>query len=616
MKGATEEASKSAHDDKVIGQVHSPDVWRERLLQGLLTVALVMLTIAAPIGVIQTGGHRSPPTVVLTIVLWAAVCVSTFAPRTPYMLRALSLLAGVMALSFVGLLRVGFLVGPGVGCALLVVTTGLLLGQRAMWAAFALTIAAMAGMGWLHQQSGGAYLALAVTDPRLLSNWLRLSVMYGLLTAVLATSVTFVVRRIERILAERTAALEALRAEQAQRQQTETALGKAHGTIEQMQKLEAVGRLAGGVAHDFNNALVVILGWADALRRMQDEERRQKALDKIVAAGSRAARLTQQLLTVGRKAVTVPTALAPGPLIEEAARFVERVLPESIRLTVTVADATPAIYADAAQIHHVLLNLCLNARDAMPSGGELSIRVQRFVSDGRDGVSAGIFCALEVRDTGCGMDSATLARAFEPFFTTKGELGTGLGLSTVHGIVTQSGGHVQVKSAPGQGTTITVLLPPAKEAPSDELAPLPRKAAHTRATVLVAEDDSTVRDVMVEALRDAGHEVLSAGDGDAALEIARRYRGRIDLLCSDGVMPGLNTAELISGFRHLFPDAPVLVCSGHVREDDLREKVEARDVRFLGKPFTGRALSDAVDETLAAARRPRAVPVANAPSSD
>jgi two-component system, cell cycle sensor histidine kinase and response regulator CckA len=202
------------------------------------------------------------------------------------------------------------------------------------------------------------------------------------------------------------------------------------------------------------------------------------------------------------------------------------------------------------------------------------------------------------------MDRETLERAFEPFFTTKGELGTGLGLSTVHGIVTQGGGRVYAQSAPNQGTTITVLLPLAEGTASDEVAPsldLPKQA---RATVLVAEDDGAVRDVMVEALREAGHEVLSAGDGDAALELARRYRGRIDLLCSDGVMPGLNTAELITGFRHLFPGAPVLVCSGHVREDSLREKVETRDVRYLGKPFTGRALVMAVAETLSTGQRP------------
>jgi signal transduction histidine kinase len=560
-----------------------------------------MLTISAPLGVSQTGGHRSLPMMALTITLYTSVLVATFARRAPYVLRTLALLAALTALSFVGFLRVGFLVGPGVGCALLVVIVGLLLGRRAMWIALALTVAGMAGMGWLHRDSAGAYLTLTRGEPQLLTNWLRESAMYGLLTTVLATSVTFVVRHVEGVLAERTAALEALRAEQAQRKQTETALDKARGTIEQMQKLEAVGRLAGGVAHDFNNALVVILGWADALRRPQEDERRHRALDKIVAAGSRAARLTQQLLAVGRKAVRVPTAFAPGVLIEEAARFVERVLPESIRLRTEVADGSPSIFADNSQIHHVLLNLCLNARDAMPTGGELAISARSYVTDGRDGIPAGMFCALEVRDTGCGMDRETLERAFEPFFTTKGDLGSGLGLSTVHGIVTHSGGYIKIESALGQGTTVTLLLPIADEVPREEPAVPVRALQRACATILVAEDDGAVRDVMVDALREAGHEVLSAADGDAAVELARRYRARIDLLCSDGVMPGLHTTELITSFRQLFPKAAVLVCSGHVREHELREKLETRDVRYLAKPFTGRTLIEAVAEALDAA---------------
>jgi CheY-like chemotaxis protein len=273
---------------------------------------------------------------------------------------------------------------------------------------------------------------------------------------------------------------------------------------------------------------------------------------------------------------------------------VERVLPENIRLRTEVAAGTPPIYVDPTQMHHVLLNLCLNARDAMPTGGELWIRAR---PDGSE-AAAGAFCAIEVRDTGCGMDAATLAHAFEPFFTTKGKHGTGLGLSTVHGIVTQSGGRVQIVSVPGDGTTLTLLLPVALKQPmAQSVAPAPRRV-DPRATILVAEDEGAVRDVMVEALREAGHEVLSAPDGDAAIALARRYRGRIDLLCSDGVMPGLGTAELITAFRHLFPSAPVMVCSGHVREDDLREQVQTRNVRYLAKPFTGRELVDAVGEAL------------------
>jgi len=316
---ASSRGAPGARAGEPIGEANghdAPHAWRQQLLQGLLTVSLITLSISAPLGLLQTQGYRSLPTLVLTLTLYTSVAVATFARRAPYVLRTLAMLAALTALSMIGFLRVGFLVGPGVGCALLVVITGLLLGQRAMWIAFVLTLGTMGGFAWLHNQPND-FLELPHVDPRQLPNWLREIAMYGLLSAVLAVSVTFVVRRIERALDERTAALLALRAEQAQRQETESALDKAHGALEQMQQLEVVGRLAGCIAHDFNNALVVVLGWADALRRMEDPARRNFALDKIVAAGSRAARLTHQLLAAGRKAVSVPVAVAPGALIDE-----------------------------------------------------------------------------------------------------------------------------------------------------------------------------------------------------------------------------------------------------------------------------------------------------------
>jgi signal transduction histidine kinase/ActR/RegA family two-component response regulator len=572
--------------------------WREQLLRGLLMVGLALTTLVAPVLIIQTRLYESWLGFGLALLTYVSVLWAVIARRAPYKARALALLLGLGTLAMAGFLRVGFQVGPGVGGALIVVSTGLLLGPRAMWIAFATTLLSVLGAGVVHQLNDGVWIAPGANDVMRFSNWVRGALMYSLFTGVLATAVAFVVRRNEEALAERTRALEELRSEQAQRKQTETALDHAHGTIAQMQKLEAVGRLAGGVAHDFNNALVVILGWADALKRMTDEQKRAMALDEIIAAGSRAARLTQQLLTVGRKAVTVPTVLSPGALLAEIGRFVERVLPENIRLRTEVASDAPVLFADAAQLHHIILNLCLNARDAMPHGGELVIRSLRM-DGGEADIPPGAWAAIQVQDTGTGMDAATLERMFEPFFTTKGELGTGLGLSTVHGIATQNGGHVLVRSTLGQGTTFTVLLPIATEQ-ADTAASTPSPASpRTAGTVLIAEDDRAVRDVMVQALRDAGHEVLAAEDGSGALELARRYRGRIDLLCSDGVMPGINTAELISGFRHLFPDAPIIVCSGHIRELGLRKQLETRDVRYLAKPFTGRALAAAVNDALA-----------------
>jgi signal transduction histidine kinase/CheY-like chemotaxis protein len=588
-------------DGKEVPELSAP--WREQLLRGLLMVGLAMATLVMPLLFVQVRLYESGVGTAVAATAYCALLGAVFARRVAYRLRALGLLVGLGTLACAGFLRVGFQIGPGTGCALVVVTTGLLLGARAMWIAFGLTLAAILGAGIVHHQTAAILVAPGVNDVLDMANWVRGAFTYSLFTGVLATAVTFVVRRNEQVLAERTRALEELRAEQVQRKETETALDHAHGTIVQMQKLEAVGRLAGGVAHDFNNALVVILGWADALKHMKDEDKRALALDEIIAAGSRAARLTQQLLTVGRKAVSVPSALAPAELLGEIGRFVERVLPENIRLRTEIASDAPVIYADAAQLHHVILNLCLNARDAMPQGGELTIRARRVIG-GQGDVPAGEWAAIQVEDNGTGMDVPTLERLFEPFFTTKGELGTGLGLSTVHGIATQSGGHVRVKSVLGEGTTFTVLLPIGAEQPSGIDRASSEQPPRPTGTVLIAEDDRAVRDVMVQALRAAGHEVIAAEDGGSALEIARRYRGRIDLLCSDGVMPGLGTGELISGFRHLFPDAPIIVCSGHIRELGLRKQLETRDVRFLAKPFTGRALAEAVGQALAEPHSP------------
>jgi signal transduction histidine kinase/ActR/RegA family two-component response regulator len=561
-------------------------------------VALTLLTVVVPVLIVQARLYESMLGLGLAAGTYGCVLVAVLAPHASYRVRVFALLFALAVLALPGLVRVGYQIGPGVGCALLVVTTGLLLGQRAMWIAFGVTLVAIPLAGLFHRSNGAAMIVAGANDPLLFNNWLRSAMTYAFFTGVLATAVTFVVQRIENLLAERTNALAALQAEQAQRKQTETALDHAHGTIVQMQKLEAVGRLAGGVAHDFNNALVVILGWADALKRMTDEQKRALALDEIVAAGSRAARLTQQLLTVGRKAVSVPAVLNPQALLAEIARFVERVLPENIRLRIEVASDAPAIFADAAQLHHVILNLCLNARDAMQHGGELTIRARRILADGSNKLPEGDWAAIEVEDTGSGMDAATIERVFEPFFTTKGELGTGLGLSTVHGIVSQGGGHVLVDSTLGKGTKFTLLLMPATGLTPEVAREPGAEPARSIGTVLIAEDDRAVREVMVQALRDAGHEVLAAEDGSSALELARRYRGRIDLLCSDGVMPGISTGELISGFRHLFPDAPIIVCSGHIRELSLRRQLEARDVHYLAKPFTGRALAVAVGEAL------------------
>ena len=388
-------------------------------------------------------------------------------------------------------MRVGYQVGPGLGSGLAVVTAGLLLGHRAMILMFGFTVLWILGAGLLNQQTSAAWMQPTANDPLRYDNWVRVAVAYAGFTAVLAAVVTFVVRSIE-------GSLQRVRAEQARRREAQAALDEAQQTILKMQKLEAVGRLAGGVAHDFNNVLVAILSWADVLRgHTAGDPLVRQGLDEISAAGSRASQLTRQLLAFGQRAVRRPATIQLGRLVEEVGGLFERVLPRNIELHTRVAPDVPPVFADEGQLHQVLLNLALNARDAMPEGGALSIALELASWSPAGAAEAGSWVALSVRDTGVGMDQQTLERAFEPFFSTKGELGTGLGLSTVHGIVQQSGGHVTVDSRPGGGSVFTVYLPPTT--PSRAASSSPQPQAAVTGTTLVAEDDAAVRKLMVQA---------------------------------------------------------------------------------------------------------------------
>jgi two-component system cell cycle sensor histidine kinase/response regulator CckA len=584
---------------------HSPaSDWRAKLLIWSLYTAALLATLAFPVIVSEALPTDVPAGLSIMLGAYLMLVAAALLPRTAYRVRVLALLLGLGGVAVLGFLRVGFQVGPGLGCALVVVLSGLLLGRGALYTTFALTLLSILAIGAYQSSTHADLLAPNIGDPTRFSNWLRVAAAYGLFTGVLGAAVTFVVTHIEHVLHERTDALERLRAMSAQRREAEEALDHAQRTILQMQKMEAVGRLAGGVAHDFNNALVVILGWADLLRaRPADPARLRAGLDEIVAAGNRAASLTQQLLAFGRKGMLVPRALSPATLIAELVRMLHRLLPANIRLETTIADGVESIFADPSQMHQVLLNLCLNARDAMPQGGTLEIHAGCLDGDGSEKHPVGRWVALCVHDTGVGMDAATQARAFEPFFTTKGELGSGLGLSSVYGIVKQSGGHVLLESQPGIGSKFCVLLPPCA-ADTDSISALTLEPSHPApGTILIAEDEPAVRNLMVTTLTTAGHTVLAAGDGSAALELARRYRGKIDLLCTDGVMPGISSATLIADFRLLFPCARVLLCSGHI-EQRLQEDLPRRELHYLNKPFTGEVLTRTIAELL----RPSAAP--------
>jgi signal transduction histidine kinase/CheY-like chemotaxis protein len=577
-----------------------PLEWRHKLLEWLLIAAFALASIAFPVITVQAVTLSQLPWMAVMGALYLLLTVVTFARRLPYGVRVLGLLVALGSVALLGFARVGYQVGPGTGSALVVILTGLFLGRNAMLGAYALTLGTIGGVGVYTHLSGGSFLAPDINDATKLGNWLRVAASYALFTGVLAAAVSFVVDHVERLLAQRTQALDHLHATSLLKREAEHALDDAQRTILQMQKLEALGRLAGGVAHDFNNALVVILGYADMLRaRVRDDEEMSRGLGEIITAGNHAAGLTRQLLSFGRRAISLPRTLSAAQLFDDAYGMLRRVLPENIQLSVFADSELPALYADPGELQQVLLNLCMNARDAMPDGGTLTLHAQ-LVHGGSAELPPGAWVAITVRDTGCGMDEHTRARAFEPFFTTKGERGTGLGLSMVYGIIGQNGGHVLLESELGQGALFTLLLPPSAAglAPQRAASPAPPMRP---STILVAEDEKPVRELIQSAFRAAGHTVLAASNGSEALDLARRHRGEIHLLCTDGVMPGgTSSRQLIDNFRTLFPKARVLVCSGHAEALALDPALLSQ-IEYLQKPFTvetllrraGEALEDA-----------------------
>ncbi len=377
--------------------------------------------------------------------------------------------------------------------------------------------------------------------------------------------------------------------------------------IRQAQKLEAVGQLAGGVAHDFNNWLTVIYGCTDLLLGQQAPDDPQRALlVDIRRAAEQAGMLTRQLLAFSRQQVLDPRVIDLNSTVQSSAAMLRRLVGEHVQVTLDLAAAPADVHADQGQIEQVLLNLALNARDAMPRGGNLHIATANVAQDATDPLGAadvppGQYVQLQVADTGVGMDRATLARIFEPFFTTKAVgKGTGLGLAMVHSIVRQSHGHVVATSELGRGTRFRIFLPrvsPISPADAEPLRTGPQERGH--ATILLVEDENTVRKVARRVLEGCGYTILEASDGAEALRVAAAHPGRIDLLLSDVVMPNLGGRELAERMRTLRPECKVLLLSGYTDDDVVRRGVLQAEFAFLQKPFTPTVLIDLVRRLLA-----------------
>ena len=390
------------------------------------------------------------------------------------------------------------------------------------------------------------------------------------------------------------------------RKETEAALERTEEQLRQAAKMEAVGRVAGGVAHDFNNLLTAILGYAElALARVSPEDPLRRHIDGIVRTATRASDLTRQLLAFSRKQVLSPRVISLNDVVAAAEGLFRRLLGEDIRLVSRLEPGLGATRVDRAQVDQILMNLVVNARDAMPEGGALTIETANVQLDAawvaaHPGATAGAHVTLVVSDTGVGMDEDTQRHIFEPFFTTK-ELGrgTGLGLATVYGIVKQSGGYITVESALGEGTTFRIFLPRVQEqATRPDTGSYAIAAPRGRETILLVEDEDVVRELAREALRDGGYTVLEARHPGEALLVAERQSGGFDLLLTDVVMPHMSGPELAQRLKDARPGLRVLFMSGYTDDAALRHGVLRSEVSFLQKPFTPESLSRKVRETL------------------
>jgi PAS domain S-box-containing protein len=418
------------------------------------------------------------------------------------------------------------------------------------------------------------------------------------------------------------AQLRGLTVEVTERKRSEEALRQTEDQLRHAQKMDAVGKLAGGIAHDFNNLLMVIRGDADLiLRRLAPESALRQNAEGIQEAADQAAALTRQLLAFSRKQVLAPAVLDLNTVVIGMQKMLRRLIGEPINLVTVTAPDLGRIKADPGQLEQMILNLAVNARDAMPDGGRLTIRTSNTDLDAavarQRGVKPGPHVMLEVSDTGIGMDRETQAHLFEPFFTTKDHgKGTGLGLSTVYGIVNQSGGHIWVQSTVGHGTTLRICLPRVEEqveaapttARTDAPRPLearpsepdvaPAAASAPRETILLVEDAPRVREVVREILEMNGYEVLEARHGAEALEISRQQQGPIHLMVTDVVMPEMSGRELAQRLLSLRPETRVLYMSGYTDDDIVRHGVLGADMAFIAKPFSPDALAAKVREVL------------------
>jgi PAS domain S-box-containing protein len=380
---------------------------------------------------------------------------------------------------------------------------------------------------------------------------------------------------------------------------------KLEEQLRQSQKMEAIGQLAGGVAHDFNNLLTIINGFSEMVAmKLRSDDPNRKMLQEVTKAGERAASLTRQLLAFSRKQVLEPRVLDLNAVVTDIEKMLQRLIGEDMVMTTVLAPGLRQVNVDPGQIEQIVMNLAVNARDAMPTGGKLTIETKNVDLDetynaSRPEVIPGRYVMLAVSDTGCGMTPEIQAHIFEPFFTTKGPgKGTGLGLATVYGIVKQSGGFIYLYSEPGRGTAFKIYLPAVEKRESEKSLHGVKLMPHGTETILLVEDEDAVRAVSRFALQTFGYNVLEANRPTEAIRLCEQHQGPIALLVTDIVMPGMGGRALTERISELRPGIKVLYVSGYTDDAVVRHGVLQADVAFLQKPFTPTSLANKVRQVL------------------
>ena len=414
------------------------------------------------------------------------------------------------------------------------------------------------------------------------------------------------VRKLDKKIEEKEAARQELAAEVARRVRAEEERSRFEAQFLQAQKLESLGRLAGGVAHDFNNLLTVINGYSDlVLRTLHRNDPLRVSIEAIRTAGLRATDLTRQLLAFSRKQIVEPRQVDLNALIAETRTMLQRLMGEDIQVVTKLAPDLGMVMADPGSLHQILMNVAVNARDAMPLGGKFTIETANVELDAHAAAQfpdtkPGPYIRLTVSDTGIGMNEETKQRIFDPFFTTKAEgEGTGLGLSTVYGIVRQADGSVVVRSEPDQGALFVIHLPRIMESQSIDAADTgSEKAQRGTETILLVEDHEELRKLAAFALNYCGYRILQAANGGAALLTAKAHAGPIHLMITDMIMPGMTGKELAGQLKPLRPEMKVLYMSGYVGDEITRRGLLEPGATYIAKPFTPDSLAEKVRQVL------------------